>query len=99
MVKNLEALKISIEPEKNLVFLDQRGKMLDSRAFSTFLFSFPSRISFVIGGKEGLPSHLLNGKQVISFSPMTLTHQMIRLFLIEQIYRGFEIHKGSDYHH
>ena len=57
-------------------------------------------MTIVIGGAEGLPPALRNQDKhpMISLSPMTFTHQVVRLILIEQIYRAFEIEKGSRYH-
>ncbi len=62
-----------------------------------------SRLSFVIGGAEGLPPELkypLQGSKpvMISLSALTFTHQFARMLLIEQIYRATEIRKGSGYH-
>jgi 23S rRNA (pseudouridine1915-N3)-methyltransferase len=90
-----------------LVLLDPLGLTRTSEKFSDQLFEWldrgGSRLSFVIGGAEGLPSELkypADGKKpsMISLSSMTFTHQMARLLLIEQIYRGTEIRKGSGYH-
>ena len=57
-----------------------------------------SRVSFIIGGAEGLPPSLKASSELLSLSRMTLTHQMARLFLAEQIYRAAEIRRGSPYH-
>jgi 23S rRNA (pseudouridine1915-N3)-methyltransferase len=58
-----------------------------------------SRLVFLIGGAEGIsPSLLSKAFAKISFSKMTLTHQMVRLLLLEQIYRAVEIRKGTGYH-
>lgn len=57
------------------------------------------RLCFIIGGPLGLAQSVLKKADlVLSFSRMTFTHQLIRLILLEQVYRGFEIIKGSDYH-
>jgi len=95
-----------------VVLLDPLGKTKTSEQFSEDLYEWldrgGSRMSFVIGGAEGLPSELkyptaaASGKSqkpfMISLSSMTFTHQFARLLLIEQIYRGTEIRKGSGYH-
>jgi 23S rRNA (pseudouridine1915-N3)-methyltransferase len=97
-----------------IVLLDPLGKTKTSEQFSEDLYEWldrgGSRMSFVIGGAEGLPSELKypaasggggGGKKpsiLISLSSMTFTHQFARLLLIEQIYRGTEIRKGSGYH-
>ncbi len=58
-----------------------------------------AKICFIIGGPLGLSQNVLNKADlVLSFSKMTFTHQLIRLLLLEQIYRGFEILKGTGYH-
>lgn len=58
-----------------------------------------SDIAFVIGGPFGLPAQLTGAAdERLSFSPMTFTHQMIRLLLVEQIYREFKINAGEPYH-
>lgn len=90
-----------------VVLLDPLGKTKTSEQFSCDLYDWldrgGSRMSFVIGGAEGLPPELKypssNQKPtMISLSSMTFTHQFARLLLIEQIYRGTEIRKGSGYH-
>ncbi|KAL3942397.1 MAG: hypothetical protein SGBAC_003391 [Bacillariaceae sp.] len=90
-----------------VVLLDPLGKTKTSEQFSEDLYEWldrgGSRMSFVIGGAEGLPSELKypptrQKPSMISLSSMTFTHQFARLLLIEQIYRGTEIHKGSGYH-
>lgn len=94
-----------------VVMLDPTGQPLSSEGFSAKLYSWleagGSRLSFVIGGAEGLPAELRslassnnnqNNSAMISLSQLTFTHQFARLLLIEQIYRASEIRKGSDYH-
>ncbi|MCH9612526.1 MAG: Ribosomal RNA large subunit methyltransferase H [Chlamydiia bacterium] len=98
-----EELNRAIEKEKGIIGLDPKGKMQTSREFSCFLLStietHHSSLAFVIGGPEGLTEVVKErANHLISFSPMTFTHQMVRLILLEQIYRGFEIDKGSGYH-
>ena len=89
--------------EKSFVCLDPHGKLLDSPAFSRELLRLlsegGSRLSFVIGGAEGIPDSIKSrAAKLFSLSPLTFTHQMTRLILLEQIYRAFEIDKGSPYH-
>lgn len=58
-----------------------------------------SNITFIIGGALGLSQKVLDtGDYILSFSHMTFTHQMIRLILLEQLYRAFKIIKGEPYH-
>lgn len=88
--------------ESLLVCLDVEGVMMNSEQFATFLHDKlqqgGSRLTLVIGGAEGLPPQLKQSTTLISLSPLTLTHQLTRLVLLEQIYRAFEIAKGSKYH-
>ena len=89
--------------EPFLIALDPRGVLLTSEAFSQkfekLLIQGGSRLSFVIGGAEGLPADILQkSKWKWSLSPLTFTHQIVRLLLVEQIYRALEIQKGSHYH-
>jgi 23S rRNA (pseudouridine1915-N3)-methyltransferase len=90
-----------VEKEKRWIALDPRGKEFTSEQFSKFIFqeleSHGATINFVIGGAEGLPERLRK-EPLISLSQMTFTHQATRWILLEQIYRAFEIEKGSTYH-
>lgn len=96
-----EILK-SISEDESLFTLDEKGKQYDSIEFSQLLKRYKDlgeKICFVIGGPYGLSEEVkkrANG--IISFSKMTFTHQMIRLFLLEQIYRGLSIIHGKRYH-
>ncbi|WP_179345824.1 23S rRNA (pseudouridine(1915)-N(3))-methyltransferase RlmH [Winogradskyella ursingii] len=87
-----------------LVLLDENGKQMDSVAFSNYLQkhlnSGIKTIIFVIGGPYGFSDAVYaraNGK--LGLSKMTFSHQMVRLFFIEQLYRGFTILKNEPYHH
>ncbi|MCF7561641.1 23S rRNA (pseudouridine(1915)-N(3))-methyltransferase RlmH [Sabulilitoribacter multivorans] len=87
-----------------LVLLDENGKQLDSIGFSAYLQKHMNsgikQLVFVIGGPYGFSDEVYkkaNGK--LSLSKMTFSHQMIRLFFIEQLYRGFTILKNEPYHH
>lgn len=100
--KNNEQLIQLATKESNLICLDAGGKLMDSENFSTFILKQfeqgGSRLAIVIGGAEGLPAELKKQTGLISLSPMTFTHQIVRLILVEQIYRALEIDKGSRYH-
>lgn len=79
------------------------GKSFDSAGFSGHLEklmnSGKSTIDFVIGGSLGLDEAvLLRADESISFSPMTFPHQLMRVILLEQIYRAFRIMRGEPYH-
>ncbi|KAL9184633.1 hypothetical protein ACHAXT_012603 [Thalassiosira profunda] len=99
LIKGTEA-----DESKNhkVVLLDPMGKMFTSEAFSDNVYNWleegGSRLTFVIGGAEGLPEDLKRGRSKISLGMMTFTHQFARVMLIEQIYRASEIRKGSGYH-
>lgn len=86
--------------EPSLIALDMQGKSLSSEEFSKALYSeWGSRLSFAIGGATGLsPEILKHAKYRLSLSPLTFTHQMVRLILAEQLYRAIEIEEGSSYH-
>lgn len=87
-----------------LVLLDEGGKQMDSVGFSEYLQKHMNsgikQLVFVIGGPYGFSPEVYaksNGK--LSLSKMTFSHQMIRLFFIEQLYRGFTILRNEPYHH
>lgn len=87
-----------------LILLDEKGKTLTSEGFSEFLQkkmnSGLKNLIFVIGGPYGFSEKVYtraNGK--VSLSTMTFSHQMVRLFFIEQLYRGFTILRNEPYHH
>lgn len=87
-----------------LVLLDEKGKEFRSIEFANFLQkkmnSGIKQLVLVIGGPYGFSENVYKkamGK--ISLSKMTFSHQMIRLFIVEQLYRGFTILKNEPYHH
>lgn len=88
--------------EPLVIGLDPTGHLFSSEEFATFLEEAwekgGSRLTMVIGGAEGLLPPFKKEFTLVSLSPMTFTHQMTRLLLIEQIYRATEIKKGSQYH-
>ncbi len=85
--------------EKSYIALDPKGELLTSEGWSEKMVKFGLRLTFIIGGAEGLPQSVLQGAQFKwSLSPLTFTHQMTRLILIEQLYRATEIERGSKYH-
>ncbi len=93
-----------VENSDVLILLDENGKQYDSIGFSDVLQKHMNsgikQLIFVIGGPYGFSSEVYNranGK--LSLSKMTFSHQMIRLFFIEQLYRGFTILKNEPYHH
>ena len=85
------------------IILDERGPLCSSVEFTSKLFDAlevgGSRVSFFIGGADGLPPALKADRtKLLSLSKLTFTHQMARLLLVEQIYRATEIRKGTGYH-
>lgn len=102
VVEEGEEILKSISEDESLFTLDEKGKEYDSIEFSQFLKKhkdFGQKICFVIGGRYGLSEEVKKkANRIISFSKMTFTHQMIRLFLLEQIYRGLSIIHGKRYH-
>lgn len=102
--KDDDALSALVERagSEKIVGLDPNGQMMPSERFADFfdrqVVEGGSKVTFVIGGAEGLPTMLKQKLTLISLSPMTFTHQITRLILIEQIYRATEILKGSKYH-
>ena len=86
-----------------LVCLDRTGKQIDSITLAKQLERWemygPQKISFVIGGPLGLSATILKKADlVLSLSPMTFTHDMTRLLLLEQLYRACTIKAGEKYH-
>ena len=87
-----------------VILLDERGRQYSSLDFSEFLQGYMNRglknLVFIVGGPYGFSDEMYKrGNGQISLSKMTLTHQMIRLFFIEQVYRGMTILKNEPYHH
>ena len=86
-----------------VITLEIQGKALSSEELSSKLQELglegKSDITFVIGGSDGLSEEVSRRSDFkLSFSRMTFPHQMIRIFLLEQIYRSFKIMKGETYH-
>ena len=99
-IKEAKLLLKNIKPNDLLVTLDERGKLLTSKAFSEYMEKEMRRdLVFCIGGVHGLDKSILaRADLVLSFSRFTFTHQMIRLLLYEQIYRALNILQGGQYH-
>ena len=102
--KEGELILSKITPTDHLIILDENGKEFSSVGFSDFLQKKMNAgiktLVFVIGGPYGFSETVYqkaSGK--ISLSQMTFSHQMIRLFIVEQTYRAFTILKNEPYHH
>tara|TARA_B110000285_G_scaffold95938_1_gene109410 strand:- start:5825 stop:6298 length:474 start_codon:yes stop_codon:yes gene_type:complete len=93
-----------VGPSDTVLLLDENGKEFDSVQFSKHIQkqmnSGGKTLFFIIGGAYGFSQEVYarsNGK--IALSQMTFSHQMVRMFFLEQIYRAFTILKGQPYHH
>ena len=98
-----ERLRKYIRGDAYVASLAIQGKEYTSEEFSRKIEQLgiqgESHIIFIIGGSIGLESHILReSRELISFSRMTYPHQLMRVILLEQIYRGFRIIKGEPYH-
>ena len=78
--------------------LDAKGKEYSSEDFATLLNEQKETITFIIGGPEGISKNIKEKTKTLSLSKMTFLHEMTRLILFEQIYRGFMILNKSKYH-
>jgi 23S rRNA (pseudouridine1915-N3)-methyltransferase len=99
-----EALEKQLQPGDVLVLLDERGDRFTSLKFAEFLEkrmnAGPKRLVFAVGGAFGFsPEAYQRAQHLVRLSDMTFSHQMIRLFLTEQIYRAWTILKNESYHH
>ena len=103
LAKEGERLLKSVRSGSYLIVLDLAGKQLSSEEMADKLdnlaVSGQSDITFIIGGAFGLSDEVRKAaKERLSFSKMTFTHQMIRLLLVEQVYRAMKIWRGEPYH-
>ncbi|WP_454986404.1 23S rRNA (pseudouridine(1915)-N(3))-methyltransferase RlmH [Capnocytophaga bilenii] len=103
-IKEGELILSNVESSHYLILLDERGKEYTSVAFADELQKKMNtsikQLTFVIGGPYGFSQEVYNranGK--LSLSKLTFSHQMIRLFFIEQLYRAFTILRNEPYHH
>lgn len=102
-IKKKEAAVIRKEIKKGLVIaLTDKGTTYDSVGFAGFLetcMATNSTVNFIIGGPYGLNGSILEKVDYkLSLSPLTFSHQIVRLILVEQLYRAFSIIHGTDYH-
>lgn len=103
-IKEGELLLKQLSPSDLVILLDEQGVEMRSVEFARFIdkkmTAGVQRLVFVIGGPYGFSEAVYgraNGK--LSFSRLTFSHQMIRLFFAEQLYRAFSILRGEPYHH
>jgi len=102
-VREGERILSHIKPDTHVIALAIEGDLWSSEKLASQLDQLPtygkSSIAFIIGGSLGLtPAVLQRANQLMSLSKMTFPHQLVRLILLEQIYRGFKINKGEPYH-
>ena len=105
IIKDKESKNIlnQIKKDSYVICLDLKGKQYTSEEFAKKIdnisLNYSSSITFIIGGSLGLTQKLLNmANQKICFSKMTFPHQLIRVFLLEQLFRSFKISNGETYH-
>jgi len=101
--EGLEILK-HIPKDSFIIALDEHGKSMDSVEFARFIGrkrDFEgANVTFLIGGPYGLSQSILTKTNLrLSFSALTFTHEMIRILLLEQLYRAFSILAGKTYHY
>lgn len=104
--KALEGKEIlnKLSPADYVVLLDENGKQYTSEDFAQYLQkqlnSGKKQLIFVLGGPYGFSEEVYQRAQgKLSLSKMTFSHQMVRLFFVEQLYRGFSILRNEPYHH
>lgn len=103
-IKDVEAKKMMehLKKENYAISLDLKGKELTSEEFSKRIeeiSNYSSSITFIIGGTLGIGEEVIKtSKEKICFSKMTFPHQLIRVFLLEQIFRAFKISNNETYH-
>lgn len=93
-----------VQPTDHMVLLDERGKEMTSREFSTFIEqksqTVPKNMIFVVGGPYGFSQEVYTrANSLLSLSKMTFPHELVRLFFTEQIYRAITISRNMPYHH
>lgn len=94
--------KLLQQPNSNIILLDEIGMELTSKDFATQIVSWQNKCKktiFVIGGAYGFTNEMKQKYTKIALSKMTMPHQLVRLFFVEQLYRAFTIIKGENYHH
>ena len=104
MQKEGELILKQIKNSDHLVLLDDKGKDFTSQKFAQklqqWMLSGKKRLVFVVGGAYGFSEEIYKrGNEKLSLSKMTFSHQMVRLFFVEQIYRGYTILNNEPYHH
>lgn len=102
--KEAEVIAKQINPTDVVILLDEKGKKHSSVSFANYLnkqmIGSVQHLVFIIGGPYGFDESIYKRSNTsISLSDMTFSHQMVRLFFVEQLYRAFTILKNEPYHH
>jgi 23S rRNA (pseudouridine1915-N3)-methyltransferase len=101
--RECERLEKHIPPGAHVILLDERGEQPDSPKLAAFIGtqrdSGVGELIFIIGGAYGFSEEFRRRGTLLALSKMTFTHQMVRVFLLEQIYRAFTILNKEPYHH
>lgn len=101
--KEGQRLLAKVKPQSTVITLEIKGNMLTSEGLAKNLqqrmVQSQSDFTFIIGGSNGLHQDVLDrSNYALSFSKMTFPHQMMRVILLEQVYRAFKIMRGEAYH-
>jgi 23S rRNA (pseudouridine1915-N3)-methyltransferase len=106
LIKKYESTNIlkKLDPSDYLILLDENGTAYSSvelaKKIESLMFVGKKKVIFLIGGAYGFHSDVYERKnELISFSKMTFSHQIIRVMMMEQLYRAFTINHGEPYHH
>jgi 23S rRNA (pseudouridine1915-N3)-methyltransferase len=102
--REAELILKKISPTDHVVLLDENGTELTSKQFAGYInkraIAGTTNMVFVVGGPYGFDEQVyMRANDKLSLSQMTFSHQMVRLFFAEQLYRAFTIIKGEPYHH
>jgi 23S rRNA (pseudouridine1915-N3)-methyltransferase len=102
--KEAELILKKISPLDHVILLDEKGMELSSQQFAAYIdkkaLGSVANLVFVVGGPYGFDASVYQrANDKLSLSALTFSHQMVRLFFVEQLYRAFTIIKGEPYHH
>ena len=102
--KEADLILKKLSPTDYIILLDENGQQLSSPQFANYIdkkaIGSVSNLVFVVGGPYGFDETIYQrANDKLSLSRMTFSHQMVRLFFVEQLYRAFTIIKGEPYHH
>ena len=102
--KEAELILKKITPTDHVILLDEKGMELSSQQFAAYIdkkaIGSVANLVFIVGGPYGFDASVYaRANDKLSLSAMTFSHQMVRLFFTEQLYRAYTIIKGEPYHH